>query len=84
MAMVSTAFFFFNFFFYTLGLLLRKDPARPRPLTFPQDKAKAKAKAARQCCRRDPDVFRRELSGRLSRPVCLFLHRGLAARWGSP
>jgi len=40
---------FFFFFLNTLGLLLHKDPAHPRPFTSPQDKAKAKA--TQQCCR---------------------------------
>lgn len=35
--------FFVFFFFNTLGLLRCKDPEHPRPFTFHQDKAKAKA-----------------------------------------
>lgn len=41
--------------------MLLKDPARPGPLPFPQDKDRDKA--ARQCCGRDPGDFRQELLG---------------------
>lgn len=80
---------FFFFFFYTLGLLLHKDPAHPRPFTSPQDKVKAACNATEA-----PDLHW-SLATADARGGCspwghqpclslLFPGGGPAACWGSP